>query len=63
MLNSEGCLVGESGMADEDYFLFNLAVRIVESESFVMPVIDVVLDNNDFVSVHVSVVCSQINLR
>ena len=49
LLSSEGCVIGE------DYVSINMAVCIVESESFVVPVIDAVLDDCDFVSVHVSV--------
>ena len=43
------CLWGRS--ADKDYVWVNVAVCIVESESLVVPVINVVLDDSDFVYV------------
>ena len=57
--NSEGCVVDEADVVDEDYVWVNLAVCIVESESFLKPVIDVVLDDINFVFVYVSILCSK----
>ena len=62
LLNSEVCGIDEVSVVDEDYVWVDFAVCIVKSESFVMPVIDV-LDNCDFVSVQVSFEFYQINLK
>ena len=51
LLISAGCVICEASVVDENYF--NMAVCIIESESFLVSVIDVVLDDCDFV--HVSV--------
>ena len=52
-LYSEGCVVFKASVVDEDYVWVNIAVCIVESEFFVLPVIDVVLYGCDFVCVKV----------
>ena len=51
LLNFEGCVVCEAGVVDEDYVWVNMAECIVKSEFFIVPVINVVLDDCDFVYV------------
>ena len=48
LLNSEECVVCGAGVVDEDYIWINMAVCIVKSEFFVVPVINVVLDDCAF---------------
>ena len=54
LLYFEGCVIEEASVVEEDYVRVNMAVCVVESEIFVLPVIDVVLDDFDFVYVKLS---------
>ena len=53
-MNFEGFVIEEASVVEEYYVGVNLAVCVVKSEVFVLPVIDVVLD--DFNCVYVKLI-------